>query len=316
MKQVVFLFILGLGLGYPLQGFGLQVNFKDEAVVDGPMLTLGDVAEIEPAARAKDLGAIVLFPAPGPGKERCFQSRTLKAYIFDAVSGQDSIQWKGAEVVCVRPDGKRLGPGEIRSMINNELKAAVSHLQAEKVNFELRNPPESLAVPTGRLESEIIFSDPDILESRRVTVIIKVDGQAVENLTLAGRVQAYLPVVAAARKLRRGDVLKQGDLLTTAKNIAELREPVLDPGAVLGKRLKRTVAMNQIIGKHDLDSPDLVKRRQIVTMVLKKGPLVIRAKGKSSRSGKKGEVIMIENMRSQREVPCRVVGPGLVRVEY
>ncbi|MCF8104729.1 MAG: flagellar basal body P-ring formation chaperone FlgA [Desulfohalobiaceae bacterium] len=314
MKQIAFLVFIGLS--WPSLVFGLQVSFKDEAVVGGPMLTLADVAEIRPASRAKDVAGIVLFPAPGPGEEQCFQSRTLKAYVFDAVSDQDFIQWKGADTVCVRQDGERLGPEEIRSMINNDLRAAITHLKAERVAFELRNPPPPLVLPEGELETEIIFSDPDILSSRQVAVIIKVDGRVVKNLTLAGRVQAYLPVVAAAKKLRRGAVLKEGDVLTRSKNIAELREPVLDPGAVQGKRLKRSVAMNQVIGRHDVDGRDLIKRRQIVTMVLKKGPLVIEARGKSSGNGKRGEVIMIENLRSRREVPCRVIGPGLARVEF
>lgn len=296
--------------------FGLQVRFKDEAVVSGPMLTLVDVARIRPVSKAKGLGEIVLFPAPGSGEQRCFQSNTLKAYIQDALSRKNHIQWEGAETVCVRRTGRLFGPEEIRSMINAELRAALGHLQAKRVSFKLRNPAPTLSLPKGRVKANIIFADQDILESRQVSVIIRVGGQVVKNLTLAGQVQAYLPVVKAARDLRRGTVLRQTDVLTQSRNIAELRKPCLDPGAVIGKRLKRSVAMNHVLSKHDLDRPDLVQRRQIVTMLLQKGPLRIRAKGVATRNGKEGQVIMIENLRSQQEVPCRVVGPGVARVEF
>jgi flagella basal body P-ring formation protein FlgA len=296
--------------------FGLAVDFKHDVVAGGEMLTIGDVAEIRPAAEAGDMPGRELFPAPGPGETRCFKSRTLKAYILAAVSSESPISWGGADVICVRHQGMRIGPERIESVVNERLSSALSHTGARKVAFKLRSRPEPLSLPEGKVRWEVLFSDPDILESRQATVIIRVDGRPAANLTLTGQVEAFLPVVAAARRLSRGTVLGRADLQMREENIAELRNPCLQVEEAAGKRLKRSVAMNQVISGNDLDRPVLVERRQLVTMILAKGALRIRARGRATADGRKGEVIMVENMRSRREVPCEVVGQGVTRVDF
>jgi flagella basal body P-ring formation protein FlgA len=99
--------------------------------------------------------------------------------------------------------------------------------------------------------------------------------------------------------------------MTKPGNIAELKDPCLDPEAIIGQVLKKSVSMNQVISEHDLDMPVLIERRQVVTMFLQKGSLQISDKGLASANGKMGDVIMIKNLKSNREVPCRVIGPGM-----
>jgi len=296
---------------------GLEVRFKEDAVAGADMLSLADVAEVRPAAAAAGLNGVLLFPAPDPGEQKCFQSRTLKAYVLDAVSDKNAaIEWGGADVVCVRHEGVLVSDDKLQSVIDSRLRAALSHLEPQQVSFKLRQPPDPLSLPPGRTEYEVLFSDRDILDSRQVSVIVKVDGRVVENLALAGKVRAFLPVVVAGRKLNRDTVITRGDVRTVSKNIADLRNPCVDLKGVVGKRLKRSVAVNEEIRRTDLDRPVLVERRQIVTMLLQKGTLQINARGQATADGKMGDVIMVRNMRSQREVPCEVIGSGLTRVDF
>ncbi|MCF8024787.1 MAG: flagellar basal body P-ring formation chaperone FlgA [Desulfobacteraceae bacterium] len=312
MKRFVFCIFLILWL--PSLVFGLEVRFRQSAEARSPMLTLEDVAEISPSSAAKNLGGIKLFPSPGPGERTCYKSATLKAYIRKALANSGEVKWGGAQRVCVRQAGSLVTPGEMDAVVNDRLRDALSSLSTEKAAFVFRNKPEPVSVPPGKVTYEVLFSDPDILGSRQATVIVKVDGQAAANVSIPGQIRAYLPVVAAAKKLRRGHVLTRQDVVTRAKNIAELNQPCREPEAVVGKRLKRSVAMGQVIDRRYLDRPVMVERRQMVTMVLKKGPLRIQARGTAAADGKKGEVVRVQNMRSGRKVPCRVIGNGLVKV--
>ncbi len=300
----------------PGMGFGLEVRFRADAVAGGEMLTLADVAEISPLSAAAALNGLVLFPAPGAGEKQCFQTRTLKAYIRDAVSDSRSIEWSGADLVCVRHEGVLVSRDKIRSVIDARLRSALSGLDTEQVCFKLRNPPDSLSLPPGVVEYEVLFSDRDIISSRQVTVIIRVDGRVMENLSLAGRVQAFLPVVVAGRSLGRDTQLQPSHVRMETKNIGDLRNPCLDIREVVGKRLKRPVAIGRVIRRGVLDQPVLVERRQIVTMVLQKGGLRISTRGEATADGRMGELIMVKNLQSEREVPCEVIGEGLARVDF
>lgn len=309
-----FLACLILMMAAPVSAFGLEVVFHDDVTVHADRLTIGDVAELRPAAG--DLAGTELFAAPGPGESRCYQSRTLMAYVRQAVSGHQKVDWSGAKQVCVVRDGTRLSSGKLQAVVNEHLQSALLHLGAENVAFEMRNPPENISFPDGRVEYEVMFAGNRILEARKVSVIVRVDGRVVENFSIAGSVRADVPVAVAARKLRRDDVIAEDDLVMREKNIADLRRPCLDPESAVGKRVRRTVAMGQTVEKNDLDAPVLVKRREVVTMVLDQGPMRIRARGMATVNGKKGEMIPVQNMRSKREVICEVTGRKQVRVEF
>jgi flagellar basal body P-ring formation protein FlgA len=303
-------------LSCPSMLFGLEVSFKNEALVNGPMLTLSDVAMLRPVSKAEVLSGIVLFPSPAPGEQRCFNSSILKAYVLDAVVNKDSVKWSGAETVCIRREGAVVSQNEIQTVINNKLREILGHLSAEQVVFEAVHLPDISHFPTGHIEYEVLFSDRDILKSRQVNVIIKLDGKVQENVTITGRVQALVPVVVAMEKLNRGAVLTQDNIMTQLKNIADLKDPCLNPEAIIGQVLKKSVSMNQVISEQDLDMPVLIERREVVTMVLQKGNLQLSTTGVASSNGKMGDVIMIKNLKSNREVPCRVVGPGMTMVEF
>ncbi|MFO7861586.1 MAG: flagellar basal body P-ring formation chaperone FlgA [Desulfosalsimonas sp.] len=311
-----FLCCLLLIIAAPFSASGLEVAFKADVVARSDILTIGDVADLSPESQARDLADKELFAAPGPGETRCYKSRTLMAYVRQAVSADHKVKRGGAEQVCVRHDGARLLSGKIQSVVNAHLQSALSHLGAKRVAFEMRNPPESLSLPKGQAEYEILFAGNRILDARKVTVIVRVDGNVVENLSIAGRIRAYLPVVTAARKLGRNTVVTENDLAMREKNIADLRRPCLDPEAAVGMRVKRAVPMGKVLEKNDLDAPVLVKRREVVTMILDQGPMRIRARGMATVNGKKGEVIPVQNMSSKREVICEVTGRKQVRVEF
>jgi flagellar basal body P-ring formation protein FlgA len=303
-------------LSCPSMLFGLEVSFKNEAVVNRSMLTLSDVAVLRPLSKAEVLSGILLFPSPAPGEQRCFNSSILKAYVLDALVNKDSVRWSGAETVCISREGAVVSQNEIQTVINKRLGEILGHLSAEQVVFEAVHLPDISQFSTDNVEYEVLFSDRDILKSRQVNVIIKIDGKVRENVTLTGRVQALVPVVVAREKLNRGAVLTHDNIMNQLKNIADLKDPCLNLKEIIGKVLKKSVSMNQVISEQDLDMPVLIERRDLVTMVLQKGNLQLSTKGVASANGKMGDVIMIKNLKSNREVPCRVIGPGITMVEY
>lgn len=308
--------ILLFALCTPFSAFCIEIHFKADAVAKADMLTLKDVAEIRPDKTLNELGGLVLFPAPGPGELRCYKAGTLMAYVRDAASGEERIQWSGADNICVGSRGARISFKKLQEAIDQHLASALDHLGAGNVSFEMRNPPDTITLPEGEVEYEVIFGGGHILDARNVAVIVRVNGRVAENLSITGRIRAYLPVVAAARKLNRGDVITKDDVVMHEKNIADLRRPCLDSDEAVGKVAKRAVAMGQVLGQNDIDAPVLVKRREMVTIVLDRGPIQITTRGVATANGKHGEIIAVKNMRSKREVACEVIGRKQVRVEF
>jgi flagella basal body P-ring formation protein FlgA len=300
----------------PVYVSGIEVDFIADATAQSDMLTLGDVAEIRPEKAAEKLNSLVLFPAPQAGELRCYRAGTLMAYVSQAVDEGRRIKWGGAEKVCVGSRGIKIGHENLQKAIDRRLQSALRHLGAEDVSFEMRNPPDAFNLPEGEVEYEVIFGGGRILDARNIAVILRIDGRVVENLRIAGDIKAYLPVVTAARRLNRGDVITKADLVMRRKNIADLGRPFLDFNAADGMVAKRVIPMGHVLEENDLDAPVLVKRREVVTMIAARGNLQVSTRGVAAANGKQGEIISVQNMRSKREVACEVIGRKQVRVEF
>jgi len=92
---------------------------------------------------------------------------------------------------------------------------------------------------------------------------------------------------------------------------------VTDINDVLGKRLRTSIKHpNTIITRNMLREPVMVKRGNLVRIVLEKGPLRITTMGLSKQNGAFGDIIKVKNISSKNVIYARVMGDSLVQVEF
>ncbi len=222
----------------------------------------------------------------------------------------------GAAAQQVAPGSQILAPEEVRRLLEEYLAANRDRLPAAEVRFRSLVLPEPMELPAGELQVEIVPSDPQLLGSRRFTLIVRVDGRVQRNLALRAELEALAPVAVAAQDLRRGTVLTREDIRLVTMDLAQLRYPALDPQELVGKRTKRTLRLGEPFDRGGVEFPPLVRRGDLVTITGRGAGLVITATGIARADGEEGDFIRVRNSNSQREVLCRVAAPGEVEVEF
>ena len=85
---------------------------------------------------------------------------------------------------------------------------------------------------------------------------------------------------------------------------------------VVGKVLKKDVAPGAILTTLILDSPQVIRRGETVTIIGENNLLVVKTKGKAEDCGRVGEKIRVKNLSSDREVVGSVADNGTVVVEF
>lgn len=212
-------------------------------------------------------------------------------------------------VVMVTPD-------QVRTCLEDYLLSKKAFLPQARIGFRSLELPGPFQVPAGKLSCEVHPSDPQILGSRRFTLIFRVDGQVVKNTALRAELEAIAPVVIAAGELRRGTILAQSDLNLAEMDLASLRNPCADPAELIGKKLKRSVRLGEALDRQAVELPAVISRGDMVTLTARKGTLVLSATGVAREDGNAGETIVVRNSASQKDVRARVAGPGTVEVEF
>jgi len=307
---------LVLAMSWPLSAGALEVRFQDSVQAQGEMLTLGEIASLTPESSGQKHADIPLFRAPQEGEIQVYQAATLKAYVRDALPGEAEIAWAGAEEVTVRREGKLIQGEEVAEIVQQYLRNKARELPVKDLAFTPDSLPDPFAIPQGKQEHTVIPSHEDVVGSRYFTVRFRVDGKLAGNVTVRGQLEATAPVVVASRDLKRRTVLSREDLEVRESEISRSGRPLTSREKAVGMRLQRSVDSGEILQARKLERPVLVQRGEVVTMEASKGSLLLTAKGVARSRGKKGETIKVRNTGSEREILCKVVDSGRVRVEF
>lgn len=209
----------------------------------------------------------------------------------------------------------RIDDAEVRKVLTTYLQKQQKRYPGAEMRLRDIQHITPFNIPAGRLHWEITPSSPRLLDSRRFNLILRSDGSVVKNMTLYADLEALAPVAVATADLPRGAILSPEDLNMVTMNLANLRSPCLDAGALVGKKLRRPVRLGAPFTAAGLETPPLVKRGEMVTITARVGALTVTARGQARENGAEDDTIRVTNISSQKEIFCRVTAPSTVEVE-
>ncbi|NOY13721.1 MAG: flagellar basal body P-ring formation protein FlgA [Deltaproteobacteria bacterium] len=205
---------------------------------------------------------------------------------------------------------------EVAQVLNDYLAAKSQQLPRVELRFASLSLPKPFKVPQGRIEYQIIPAKPGIIGSRRVTLLIRVDGRLVSNQSIRIELEALAEILVAADNLRRGEVLSPENVSPEQRDISRLKQPLFAGDEIYGKRLKRSLRLGQPLSRNQVEFPPMIKRGERVVIQAQRAGLVLSAAGEAKENGLLDETIRVMNIGSHKEVLCRVVAPGRVTVEF
>jgi len=316
-RPVLFSTLLLLTAILPATALGLEIRLKTTAEVQGANVTLGEISHIAPASeQARMLAALTLFPAPEPGREAVWHAKDIKNKITNRQEiSPDAIAWAGADSTRIRRASIHIGPEQIREILAGFISRKKNYLPPADIRFKEIHLAQPFDLPAGDLDAEVIPADPMILSSRRFTIIFRVNSRVEKNIAIQAELEAMAPVVVAADNLRRGATIQDSDITLARLDIIDLRNPCFEPEEIIGMRTKRSVRQGSPLDRQDLELPPVIHRGELVTIFIRKGPLLVTARGTARHDAVQGEMVTVRNNNSRKEILCRADGPGLVQVE-
>ncbi len=313
MKKVIFLIFLILCM--TRTAVALQITFKKSCSVDDSVIRLGDIAGFdEETEMSRALASQIVGQAPAPGEKTSLHSLDVKEMLVTGQSLPAEIRWMGSPDVSVIRLGETVGPERIKAIIANYLKRNQNNLPDAEVRFVPSALPLPFTLPRGEMSYEVIPSNPAILGSSRISIIFRVDGRVVKNMSVRGNIEALAEVVIAAGALRRGDILSPQDLTTQVMDIGSLDNPGQDIQDLVGKKLQRSLRAGSPVLLSMVEALPVIKRGERVKMVINSGALHLTATGLAHSDGALDQMIRVQNINSNKTVYCRVTAPGIVEV--
>lgn len=305
-----------------------EIRLHSEATVHGPVVTLGDVAQIASAddEQAAELAGIELAISPPPGEQRSIKAREIREFL--SRRGVDLLEHRlsGASRVLVAvPQSAKPKPedaaasaparplssveeAEARERFADAVKQyLISHdLAAEFWEIEFRlTAAQAVLLLDSPGEIELSGGDAPWLGEHELCVACGESGATRVEVT----VNEAAVVVAAVNPIPAGGIVTQYD-------VALVRLDKSRPGAsactrledAVGQQVTRSFAPGQFLLRDALVPPVLVERGATVMVHVRSAGLEVETQARAREAGSLGQLIVLESLQSRKTFLARVSG--------
>ena len=188
----------------------------------------------------------------------------------------------------------------------------------DRVRVEFLNAVPDVAVPAAlaNLQVRSRAGEPYIGRTSFAVRICKGD-TFVREETVRVRIEVLTDVVVTAHGIARDAVIGQADVTVASKWKDSASAATLsEAGEVIGKKATMRLNAGTEISRHMLRSVPVVKKGEVVRIVLENGPMVISTVGLCQEDGGQGDMVRVQNLSSKKIIFARVAGQSLVRVDF
>lgn len=300
----------------PFTVHGLQITSLPTVEVSNGFILLSDIVSFsEESPLATALGSRRITNAPPVGKSLTIQTKDVQKKLSRELNLESNLLWNGSVSTVISRKGVRLTAADLTNSIDTFLLEMQDSLPEAEYTFVPRQLPLPFDVPTGELEIRVIPSDPDIVGSKRFTLMYLVDGKTVKNISIRGKLKVMAPVAVLTRGVKRGAILHPDMIEMELRDLSTLRTPCTDLRMVLGKKLSKRLRSGSVLDVSYIEFPPVILKGQLVKMVVNNNGLQLTATGISYMNGKQDQIIRVKNIRSNKNVFCKVSSPGIVEVQ-
>ncbi|MHB8286170.1 MAG: flagellar basal body P-ring formation chaperone FlgA, partial [Caulobacteraceae bacterium] len=112
-----------------------------------------------------------------------------------------------------------------------------------------------------------------------------------------------------ARNIQAGEILQPSDLEWSDSAVGGSDSPD-QPEAIMGKAARRPLRAGMVCELHDLDSPKIVHRNELIDVVYEDDGVRVVLEGKAMGDASVGDPIQVMNVQSKKVIDAVASGPG------
>lgn len=284
------------------------VELKSNALIEGPVITLGDIFYDLPNNAEKVLG-----PAPRPGKDMVLNARTLLRVAIAL-----DLNWRPAtsnEHIVLKRAATLISKDDIEKSLIADIRK-----DGYQGDFELEFPAQTseIILPADQ-EARFEIDDLSVdTQSERfsATVYAPTKEDPLQTLNISGAIHSIVKVPVLRETMRNGSVISDSDLDYISVRTKDLNHDViLKAENLIGMTPRRMAFNGKPLTDTEIQAPQIVERGQTVTMIFNSGAIQLTAMGRALESGAKGDAIRVVNADSSRNVQAIISGEQEVYVQ-
>jgi len=290
-----------------------SVRVPGEIALEDARIRLGRIAIFEgvPSALESELTELSLGPAADPAQVRVLGGAALRARVH-AIAPELTLHIP--DQVRITRLHREIAPEWVRKRVEAALEARKPWHDA-KVRVSGWSLPQRFAVPANATGLRVAFGPEEDFQGRVSARLEFFDPKTPERAEVARsaafEVELQVPVLVAARNLRRGERVDASAFRKASMDPRRIPRDAL-PGAdlVTGQPLRVNVQSGVPLLLSYFDTPEVVRRGDPIEVSAGAPGLEIRIDARALEGGTLGEMIRAENPSSKKSFVVELTGPG------
>jgi len=138
-----------------------------------------------------------------------------------------------------------------------------------------------------------------------------------QRILISGWVDIYENVVYAKHTIKKGTLIKAGDLYTELTNITRYPPDLMgDVTSVAGQLAKKRIRKNSVLRSTMIGSSPAIKKGEMVKLLVQSGGLTVSTFGVATDNARVGDQLRVKNLKSKKIVTGQVLDSKIVRVVF
>ncbi len=323
MRRLLITALLGMGLVVSGAASGVsegaEVRLRSIGEAEGSSVWLAEVARISDAspAQRRRLERLRLASAPPDGES----FRLSREFVVTAIrnAGISDVAVTGAAQVVVRRPTRVLRRERIESAVRRYLARRLESRQGDVEVNTIEIPKQKIIIPKGKAIRLVVKAPPNTRFLGRTPLILSVmnGSSEIRRTWVTAEISVFTRVPVAVVPIRANQRLSPAQFEMRRHDLASLPNNVVtSPEALDGAHSLRPLSPGEVIRKSDIRLPYLVKQGHLVRIYARRGKMVITAIGKALDAGRKGELVRVINIDSNKPIQGRVIEQSSVEVLF
>ena len=196
-------------------------------------------------------------------------------------------------------------------IIGDYLKAKTGKADARRIDCNVAD--RQLAQLTGATSTPVCEGGSEPWTGRQKFIVSFATAEGTVQVPVYADVAApSAPVVVATRPVARGNVITAADVeVQTVEPNSKTngqRAVVSSIETIIGMEARQPIQAGEVVFADQVQSPLLVKRGDLITVVSQSGGIRVRTSGRALQDGANGALVPVESLESKQHYDARVVG--------
>jgi flagella basal body P-ring formation protein FlgA len=305
-----------------------SVRLLDQTAVQGPTVTLAQVAELQ-GPQAENHASLILATFDAQ-PQLTVTLQAVQRALTDAGVNWGLLSLRGFatckvdRVVNADPPAPATDLAPAASNISTPIDLTsdltlrgllvqwieqLTSLQRDQLRIALSDRDDKLlnrALDADRYEFEPMSSA--VIGRLPITIRRYHADEVAEQFSVTADVRKLAMALVVTRTIGKDQSFAAANVQLREVELTDEREPVADPALVIGQMARSLLRDGAIVYPNDVRSPVLVKRGELITVRCVVSGLVIRTVGRASHDGAMDERITVRNEASRQTYLAKVTG--------